>query len=236
MNESLAGHSALEKAIALHFQELGEDVLVEPRIPELLSLGSRYRPDILINTRDGRHVILEVKQSVDKTPLDRYFDIANKISELPKWDFFIVDKEILNDKDGYLLLSKEEKLERIKSEAQKAEELRALASKSSEPAFHIPAFLVAFSSLEKAASLFSQVSKIPLAGLPLFKISDYLYSEGLIEYEIFKIISAIVSRRNELVHSVSMPTGSIDIDPIVSIRNHILSLIQREASSEPNEL
>ncbi len=211
--------SLYEQKIQSTVRELsdsGYEVSIKPSISHLpFDLGG-YRPDI-IATKEDRGIVLEIKTSLNRLSIDRFQDIAERISEHQGWHFLLIT---LDDTSEKVLLGDEENL---RSWADIQSQLSNLDILIRDSLFE-PAFLFFWSILEATLRKRAIHQNIPISRFPEKQLLNHIFSSGeisILEFDLFKDCLEIMNR---LTHG--MPT-SIDLNKLKLANTSIKTLVSK---------
>lgn len=209
-------HGSLEQEVAEKYRQQGFEVIVEPEKKDLpFDLGN-YRPDVIAVKTNSASYVIEIKDSIDNTPIDRYRDIAENVSEHPGWSFVLVTGQDIPAFSGQEaeaeVLTWSQMFERF------AQAKRLLELGEPEPAFLL--LWVIFEAVLRRHAM--QVS-IPIDRLPTTSLIKQLYSQGELSIEQFDAATALQDLRNQTVHgfqTTDLKQPAVQLEKLV---NELLS-------------
>ncbi len=184
--------TALEEQIAEKYRNLGFDVILEPAKNEYpFDLGN-YQPDLLARKGEINYLI-EVKQSFRHTPIDKFREIAQMLSQREGWNFLLetgdpVVPENLIEKDAEIL-SWNSIIEKLPKAAM------LLQSKDYELAC-----IYTWVLLEASLRNIARDASIPVLNSSTHSVINHLYSQGEISFEQFNSFITAQKMRNKIVH------------------------------------
>jgi hypothetical protein len=192
-------HGLLESQVAEKYRALGCEVIVAPEKGDLpFDLGT-YRPDLIAKKSPSEGYIIEVKGSVSRTPIDRYREIAELVSQHTGWRFLLVTGEdvSLSDRewDAGELLTWDQMLQRKAH----AEQLLAVGEA-------VAAFLFLWGILEAALRRQAAGVSIPVERLPTTSLINHLYSQGELSLQQWEKVKSLQAIRNRTVHGYQTPS------------------------------
>jgi len=152
-----------------------------------------YRPD-LIAVRGNETLVVEVKSSLKRTPIDRLKEIAAIVSKHPGYRFVLLTPREAGAMEIPSLPTWEEIWSRVVS-----------AERSTESDSPDAGFISLWSALEAAMRRRSLDVHLPLEQLPTTALMRQLYSEGELSYEQFESLLRLVNIRNRTVHGYRVP-------------------------------
>jgi len=82
----------LERRVAEQYRRERYSIVVNPSRDQLPFDLDDYQPD-LIATRGGERLIIAVKSSARRAPMDRLIEIAERVRAHPPWRFFLITEE-----------------------------------------------------------------------------------------------------------------------------------------------
>jgi REase_AHJR-like len=215
---SNAIRSAFVSKIAQKYQQDGYAVVFAPKPNELPFDLGLYKPDLLVKKSDKEGYIVEVKNSVNRIPVDRYREIAETVSQHHGWRFLLITDEDTvqanqNKKDDLL------SWEQIVHRKEQGERLLTLGEVEG-----------AFSSLWGAleALLRNQAEKlsIPIERFPTLSLIKHLYSQGELSIEQYDTTMALFSVRNQFVHGYQTPGLADATRQLADLVHELLDLWQ----------
>jgi hypothetical protein len=183
--------------VAQKYRQDGYDVVMAPKPNELpFDLGV-YSPDLLVKKSDKEGYIVEVKNSVNRIPVDHYREIAETVSQHNGWRFLLITGEDAIQANQ----SKKEHLlswEQIVSRAEQGERLLHLGEVEG-------AFSSLWAALEALLRNQAQQLSIPIERFPTLSLIKHLYSQGELSIEQYDTTMALFSVRNQFVHGYQTP-------------------------------
>ncbi len=187
----------LETKVAERYRLQGFEVIIDPSksvIP--FDLGN-YLPDIIAKKSSNEGYIIEVKTSISHTPIDRYREISEIVSQNDGWRFLLITGEDIsldNTKFNDQLMTWEQMLCR----QEKAQQF--LASGEVEIAF-----FYSWGVLEAAMRQKAKDATIPVENLPATSLINHLYSQGELSIEQFDRAKEIQKVHNRVMHGYQTP-------------------------------
>jgi REase_AHJR-like len=195
--------SLYEKKIQSAAQELlanGYQVSIDPLPSDLpFELGG-YSPN-LIATKDDKGIILEIKASLKRLSVDRFQDIAGRVSTHPGWRFLLVT---LDDTSEKILSSSADGLPSWEELNISLGKLNTLIQDS----FLEPAFLYLWSILESALRKRALTQNIPISRFPTKELLNHTFSSGEISISDFDLFTSYLDVRNRIAHGIVVPIDS----------------------------
>lgn len=204
-----AGSASYAKKIhSLHFDfnQKGYQVLIEPEPSELAIDLDGYRPD-LIARRGSEVVVIAVKGSTERLPVERFKSIAERIAAQPGWRFVLVtvdDEPIgLEPPSGPNPLLDWQELGRGLQ----------VVERLIQEGFLPPALIYLWSIAEAALRRRAEVVHLPIERFPTDRLLKQLYSFGEVSFEEFDDLQSIFQIRNRVAHGMAA-----EIDPALVVR------------------
>jgi hypothetical protein len=188
----------LEAQTAEKFRAQGFEVIIEPEKENLpFDLGT-YRPDLIAKKSAKEGYIIEVKSSAVRTPVERFREIAEVVSQHEGWRFLLVTGEDVsstrqeNGGDGLLTWAQ------IAQREQHAERLLSLGENEG-------AFITLWGTLEAVLRQQAKRAAIPIERFPTLSLIKHLYSQGELSMEQFDKLKELQDIRNRFVHGYQIP-------------------------------
>jgi hypothetical protein len=153
-------------------------------------LGS-YSPDLIVS-KDGIHLIIEVKTSASQLSVDRLQSIAEEVAKHPGWRFMVAT---VDDIDARSVPTEDELPEWHQLRA-KLEQAAALI----QSGFNEPLVLYLCSIVEAASRRRALECHIPVATLRSEILLKHLYSQGEVSMAQLDALNALWELRNRIAH------------------------------------
>ncbi|MBX9256454.1 hypothetical protein H1Q63_21440 [Desmonostoc muscorum CCALA 125] len=180
------------KSLVEKYESQGFRVLFEPKTDELpFDLGN-YQPDI-IAIKDGSGLVIEVKNSLSRVPIDSLQTLAEEVSKHPGWRFLLLTVEDIEAKS---LPGTSEQL----PSWQELNDRFFQAHKLIENDEIEPAFLFMWSIFEGTLRKRAIDMSIPIERFPFIGLLKHLYSLGELSVSQFDLVEACFEVRNPLAH------------------------------------
>jgi REase_AHJR-like len=173
-----------------------------------------YSPD-LIATKNGGGVIVDIKASRNRSPIDLFQGIAKKISTYPGWRFLIVS---LSDEGENALQLTHESLPSWKELASQLVSLDAL----NQDALFEPSVLFASRILEAILRKRVMALDMPIASFPIINLLNHLFSNGEISIVQFDLFKSFLAMRNSVAHGMRV---AVDTETLTLVKAAIQSLV-----------
>lgn len=184
-----------------------------------------YSPD-LIATKNGGGVIVDIKASRNRSPIDRFQEIAKKVAAHPGWRFLLVP--LSNEGEDALKLTSES----LPSWQELESQLMSLESMTQEVLFE-PSVLFASRILEASLRKRVMMLDMPIASFPIGNLLNHLFSNGEISIVQVELLRSFLTIRNTVAHGMRV---SLDIEMLTLVKATIKSLViqwSREARLNP---
>lgn len=192
MTETRATESELVRRVAQRYRDEGYDVRIEPSSGELPFDVGGYQPDLLA-IRGDEHLMIEVKTSSRREPLDRLVAVANVVRQHPQWRFLLVTSDDVARGD---LVLPEQDLPTWSDLRKELENVRQLETNGA----HSAALLVTWSLLEGILRRHSWDEHLPIHRLPTSALIKQMYSLGELSAAYYDSLLQILTTRNEAAH------------------------------------
>jgi len=203
--------------IELIKQELvsdGYQVVVEPSTKELPFDLGQYRPG-LIATKDDGGIIIEIKPSLNRLPVEPFQKIAEQIAMHRGWRFVLVT---LDDENEVVLATN--KLPSWYELTNKVNKLNRLIQES----LFEPALLFLWSILEAAFRKRSIEQHIPIERFPISTLLNHIYSNGEISITEFDLFKDCLMLRDKIAHGMFVP---VELDSVKEATDRLNVLLNQ---------
>jgi len=216
-SNSESTHKLLESNVAEKYKQKGYEVIVEPQSKELpFDLGT-YRPDLLVKKSKNEGYIIEVKSTATRTPVERYREISEMVSQYPGWRFLLVTGQdtlpsIPEGVEGNLLT-----WEQILRRKEQAERLISLGEIEG-------AFSSLWGILEALMRRQAERVSLPIEQFPTSSLIKHLYSQGELSMEQFDKALALQAIRNRFAHGFQAPELGKPLAQLQEVVNDLLRL------------
>lgn len=185
-----------EEIVAKRLRDDGFEVVIEPTQSDLpFDLGG-YRPDLLAR-RDDESLVIELKRTEQRLPIDRYVDAAAIIRQHAGWRFILIPTDRLEETglESLLYFPQRSVLAR-QAEA---------ASLLLERQLYSAAFVTAWTGIEGLLRLIAAENAVPVSALSPIALIKHSYSQGLISKAHFDDLQRLLGIRNRVVHGFAEP-------------------------------
>jgi hypothetical protein len=188
-----------EEVIAERLRNDGYVVTIEPGPDSLpFSLGG-YHPD-LVASRDDEGLIIELKRTEQKVPIDRYVAAAAIVRQHPGWRFLLIPTERIEETGLTPLLQ----LPRLADLVSQLEGSSILLEQRLRGA----AFITAWVGIEGALRVIAELNDVPLSALSPTSLILHSRSQGLVSQGQFAALQRLVVVRNSVVHGFAEPDAA----------------------------
>lgn len=210
----MIGGISLEERInelASDFAAKGYTVLVDPKRTELgIDLGG-YLPGLLAK-REGEVVLVEVKSSTDRLPVEYYRSIAERVAAQKGWRFVLVTL------DEPAEIAPPSLAHPIPDWAQLEQRLTVVERMVQQQLWE-PSLLYLWSLTEAALRRRAEALRLPVERFPASRLLAQLYSYGVLSIHEFEELQRTLEARNRMAHGLNAPIESESLKrAVASIR------------------
>lgn len=209
-------HDRLVSKIAEKYRQEGYTVFFEPKSEDIpFDLGT-YRPDLMVKRNETDGYIIEFKVTARQTPVERFREIADKVSRHTGWRFLLITGEdaLLKDNAKEEKLLSWEQIIRIKSQGE-----RLISLGETEGAF-LSLWVIIEALLRRRAE---QVN-IPIERFPPLSLIKQMYSQGEISIEEYDRTLLLLNVRNRFIHGFQTPELNESVSLLLMLVNELISL------------
>lgn len=197
---SSALHDAKVAELAEEYAREGYEVLRDPDLHLFPFDTFGYRPDLLVR-KPGENVMVEVKSTGTRAPIDRFVELVEEVKRHAGWRFVLVtfdDVEIggVPGEDDALRT-----WDQLRERVARAERLLRLQEAEA-------AYLSLWAALEGMLRLEAHSAGLPIERLPSSALIKHLYSHGGLSYEHHEQALAALELRNRVAHGFQ--AGDLD--------------------------
>jgi hypothetical protein len=187
-----AFHDEKVRSLAEQYSRAGFQVSVEPDDSALpFDLGG-YQPD-LIATKNDTGVIVEVKPSSARIPVERFQALAEEVARHPGWRFLLVTPDDIGPESIPGTPGEFPSWQQLKDSAEHARRLV-------ETGEYEPALLYLWGIFEGALRKRAAEAPIPIERFPVSRLIDHMYSLGELSVTQYDPALAALKARNRLIH------------------------------------
>ncbi len=190
-------HDEKLHSLAQRYIDEGFDVRIEPHENDLPFELGRYRPD-LIAIKEGAGMIVEVKTSAARLPVEHFQAIAEEVGKHPGWRFLLIT---LDDVDTKSLPGTTDDLPSWEQFAERLEQSYRLIDGGDFE----PAFLYLWSIFEGMIRRRAVEAHIPIERFPVLRLIKQMYSLGELSVAQYDFIRRVAEMRNRVVHGYTVP-------------------------------
>jgi hypothetical protein len=214
-------HDAVVQRIADEYRGKGYRVTLEPPSEELPAGIGNYRPD-LVAVSSGESVVVEVQVKGDRSPSERFGDLARLIGSQPGWRFSFV---IADPRDeGELPINAPPlTLDDVRRHVEESERVSAHSSTAT--------FLLLWTSAEALLRMLAAGAKLPLDRVPPSILIRDLYSTGELSLRDSDEALDLLETRNALVHGFVSP----HVDTATGRLRQLVMNLERELANQEHE-
>jgi hypothetical protein len=185
-------HGQLVREAADGYTRMGFQVRIEPSESELPSWLRSFHPDLIVETRDGEKIVVEVKARGRVRPAAYWDELKAAIGRNPGWSFRLV----LDNRREQELSAMEQP---VLSQEQVEEQLKSGELLASQGDYRA-ALVVMWAAVEAALRDASRAQGIRLLERGPAALVTSLYSEGNLSRRDYDALIHIVQLRNSAVH------------------------------------
>jgi len=208
---------AIASKVVDKYKKQGYEVIFGPQAKDLPFDLGQYHPDLIVKKSPNEGLIIEVKNSVARTPIDRYREIAETVSQHKGWSFLLVTGDDVplgeQEKDDDNLLS----WEQMRKHQIQAEHLLSIGETEG-------AFLSLWRILEAALRRQAKRVSIPIERFPTLSLINHLYSQGELSIEQFDKAKSLQAIRNRIIHGYQTSSIIESTKQLQELVNELLEL------------
>ena len=177
--------------IAVEYEALGYEVLIEPSPEQLPEFLGRFRP-ALVARGPNESVVVEVKVGTQTAASERFRELAETIQRQPGWRFSLV---VIDPRSDEVAPPTQQLLDRqgIVDRLGRAQELLKTGATDA-------AFLLMWVSVEALLRHIATREGLPLERVPSSSLLKELFSLGILSRSELEVAQRAFSVRNALVH------------------------------------
>lgn len=207
--------------LASDFAAKGYTVVVAPKLTELsIDLGG-YRPD-LVAKRESEVVVVGVKSSTDRLPVEYYRSIAERIAEQKGWRFVLVTLDEPTD------LAPPSLANHVPDWPQLEQRLKVVEEMVQQQLWE-PSLLYLWSLAEAALRWRAAALRVPVERFPATRLLGQLYSYGEVSVHEFEDLQKTLEARNRIAHGLSATVESESVKRAVRSVGTLLTRWANEA-------
>jgi hypothetical protein len=183
-------HELLVQRVADEYRGKGYQVTVEPTPDALPPIVGDYRPD-LVAVSPQESVVVEVKVKGDRSPSERFSELARRIGEEPGWRFALV----IGDPTEAGQLP-------VEAASMTLDDVERSENAAGQIAAQSPtgAFLILWAAVEALLRMVAKRGQLPLERVPTSILIRDLYSAGELSAEDFEAAIDLQQVRNSVAH------------------------------------
>lgn len=210
MNAGSTAHARKIHSLQVDFDQKGYQVIIEPEPSELAIDLDGYRPD-LIARRGAEVVVIAVKGSTERLPVERFKSIAERIAAQPGWRFVLVTVD--DEPIGLEPPSAPNQLLEWQELGRGLQVVERLIKEGLLP----PALIYLWSIAEAALRRRAEAVRLPIERFPSDRLLKKLYSFGEVSFDEFDDLHSIFQIRNRVAHGMTAEIDPALVDRGVAI-------------------
>lgn len=214
-NTRMTPHDQKVRSLASDYSTKGYVVVVNPQPSELPVDLAGYQPD-LIATRGTETVIVEVKTSANRLPIDRYRAIADRIAAHDGWRFILVTLDEPNQFDPPALPATLPDWREIR---QKFLAVNTMVQQG----LLEPAVLYLWSVVEVALRKRAESARIPVERFPNTRLLRHLYSFGEISVHEFDDLQTTLAYRDRVARGLTTVIDAAFVNKATTMVGNLLT-------------
>lgn len=211
-------------ALAAQYVREGYAVTLAPSDAQIPFDLDGYCPDLLAR-KNGAGLIVEVRTSASRIPVDRLQQVAEDVSRHPGWRFLLVT---LDDIDSETIPAALGDLPDWPGLAEKLKLVRSLAGNGMLE----PAFLYLWTVFETALRRRAIILQIPIERLPARPLLRHLYSHGEIPIEQIDLFQEFLGKYSRIAHGWNEPIDAGYVQTIAAAVGRLLDDWQENATAK----
>ena len=200
--------------IALEFERKDYTVLIDPSSDRIPFDLKNYQPDLIAFKGSGG-VIVEIKSSLKRLPIQKFHDISLRISSHQGWKFALVT---LDDPVSKLMSIAGIDLPDPAKLKERLNEINVLVGMEMLP----NALLSLWVQIESWLRIKSRLSDMPIELLQPQRIINHLYSEGEFSIEQVNHLKDLMQIRNKVVHGFDVTITEKQVNNGVKLLHEII--------------
>lgn len=218
MNVLRMSESDKAQEIALEFESKGYTVVIEPS-PENMPFDlHNYRPD-LVAMRNTGGVVVEIKASLKRLPVQKFHEISQQVSSHPGWKFALVT---LDDPVNKVMSIAETDLPNPKVLKEKLKDIDALIKMG----MLSNALISLWIQIESWLRIKARLVNLPLDLLQPQRLINHLYSDGELSMNQIDKLKELMKLRNKVVHGFDVNIAGQQVEEGMELLNEIISSVE----------
>ncbi len=199
---------------AAELENKGYTVTIEPSPDSLpFDLGG-YRPDLMA-VKNGEGIIIEIKASLKRLPIQKYQDVADRVSSHSGWKFALIT---LDEPIGSVISVAEMKLPNREELREKLGDVETLVGMK----MYSPALLSIWIQIESLLRIKVSTSNMLLNSLQPNRVINCLYSDGELSMSQFDKLKELMKLRNEVVHGFNVDVTEQQVRCGIALFNELI--------------
>jgi uncharacterized protein YutE (UPF0331/DUF86 family) len=217
---SVIGASESDKAqeIALEFESKGYTVVIEPSSEDIPFELHDYQPDLIALKGNGG-VIVEIKASLKRLPVQKFHEISQHISSHQGWKFALVT---LDDPVSKVMAIAETELPAQKVLKEKLKDIDTLLGMG----MLSNALVSLWIQIESWIRIKSRLANLPLDLLQPQRLINHLYSDGELSMNQMDQLKELIQLRNKVVHGFDVKITEKELEEGIELLNEIISSVE----------
>lgn len=213
-------HDAKLREIADKYARAGYQVAIEPSPKQLPFELTDYQPD-LVARRGEEGLIVEVKSSAGKMPVDRLRAVAEQVSHHAGWRFLLIPAD---DSLETGLPGIDEESLHWPEIVERVQQARRLESTNECEA----AFIVLWIAFEQMLRLRAIQVALPVERLSPSVLIRHLYSQGELSMPQFDAAMACLHTRNRVIHGIKSSELPASMDQLKQLVEELIAEFEME--------
>lgn len=224
MSELRSVHDEKVASIASDLSTKGYSVFVEPNSIQIPFDLAGYQPD-LVATRGDEGLIVEVKIRSQRTDVERYQEIAERIAKHPGWKFLFMTLDTSPDLERSDLDKVLPSWEEIQA---RLDQVASLTSQG----LYSPALLYIWAVLESALRRRALAIQLPVERFANFRMLKQMYSMGELSMQQFDSLRQNLEKRNATAHGIEFEVGLNDVQEVLDVATTLVASWAREQDAK----
>lgn len=214
MSETMSRETEKIQEVALEFERKGYTVFIEPSSGSIPFDLQNYRPD-LIALKDNGGVVIEIKSSLKRLPVQKFHDISQQVSSHQGWKFALVT---LDDPASKVMSIAETDLPNPKVLKERLKEIDVLVGMEMLP----NALISLWIQIESWLRIKSRLADMPLDLLQPQRLINHLYSEGELSINQVDYLKSLMQIRNQVMHGFDVIITEAQVNKGVKLLHEII--------------
>ncbi|MCO4321722.1 hypothetical protein [Aliidiomarina quisquiliarum] len=222
MNNNRADEFDKAKEIALEFENKGYTVFIAPSLDKIPIDTKGYQPSLLA-VKDNGGVVVEIRPSLKRLPIQKFQEISQQISANEGWKFALVT---LDDSVNKVVSIVDADLPDQQLLKEKIKDIDTLVSMNM-----LPNALISLSTqLESWLRIKSRLVNLPLDLCQTKRMINHLYSDGELSMEQTDKLNELIELRNKVMHGFDVTITEKQVAEGILLLNEIITSIESTGS------